>query len=203
MDTDQRIGDEAAARDGGPGDEAEGPAGGQRPGLFRRAIELWRNPAYRFVLLFLLYLLIAAAVYPPFTEKFPDVIFGMMSGTAQIEYWLLSIFTDEVFHNGNLVTFMGFPVRIIVECTGIYEVLIFCCAVLAFPTLWSKRGVGLLMGIPLLYLFNVVRISVLMLVGKFSPSIFDFMHIYFWQATLILMITSVWLRWIFKVVRDD
>ena len=27
------------------------------------------------------------------------------------------------------------------------------------------------------------------------------MHIYFWQATLILMITSVWLLWIFKVVR--
>jgi exosortase/archaeosortase family protein len=59
------------------------------------------------------------------------------------------------------------------------------------------------MGIPLLYLFNVVRIIVLILVGKFWPSIFDFMHIYFWQATLILMITSVWLLWIFKVVRDD
>jgi hypothetical protein len=29
------------------------------------------------------------------------------------------------------------------------------------------------------------------------------MHIYFWQATLILMITSVWLLWIFKVVRHE
>ena len=32
---------------------------------------------------------------------------------------------------------------------------------------------------------------------------FDFMHLYFWQATLILMITSVWLLWIFQVVRRE
>jgi hypothetical protein len=29
------------------------------------------------------------------------------------------------------------------------------------------------------------------------------MHLYFWQATLILMITSVWLLWIIKVVRNE
>ena len=171
--------------------------------MIERVREAWRNPAYRFVFLFLLYLGIAATLYPPFTEAFPDVVYGMMTITAKIEYWILLPFTDQVTVNYNLVSFMGFPVKIIVECTGIYEVLIFSSAVLAFPTLWSKRGLGLLMGIPLLYLFNVVRIVVLILVGKFWPSIFDFMHIYFWQATLILMITSVWLLWIFKVVRDD
>jgi archaeosortase B (VPXXXP-CTERM-specific) len=171
--------------------------------LIGRARDAWRNPAYRFVFLFLLYLAISATGYPPFTEHFPNVVHGMMTITADIEYWILRLFTDKVTVTQNLVSFMGFPVKIIVECTGIYEVLIFCSAVLAFPTTWSKRGQGLLMGIPLLYLFNVVRIMVLILVGKFWPSIFDFMHIYFWQATLILMITSVWLLWIFKVVRDD
>ena len=59
------------------------------------------------------------------------------------------------------------------------------------------------MGAPLLYLFNVIRIAVLMLVGKYSPQYFDFMHLYFWQATLILMITSVWLLWITQVVNRD
>ena len=46
-----------------------------------------------------------------------------------------------------------------------------------------------------------MRILVLLLVGRYRPQVFEFMHIYFWQATLILMITSVWLLWIFKVVR--
>ena len=40
-------------------------------------------------------------------------------------------------------------------------------------------------------------------VGRFHNELFEFMHIYFWQATLILMITSVWLLWILKVVRRD
>ena len=140
---------------------------------------------------------------PPFTRNFPDVVYGMMTATATIECAILSLYTDEVRCVENLVMFMGFSVKIIVECTGIYEILIFGAAVLAFPTSWSKRAIGLLLGFPLLYLFNVVRIIVLIFVGKFWKEIFDFMHIYFWQATLILMITSVWLLWIFKVVRDD
>ena len=190
------------AGDGAPDDGEEASAAPKRS-LLARAFEIWRNPAYRFVLLFLLYLSIAAILYPPFTQQFPDLVYGMMTVTADIECWILSLFADKVVCNENLVSFKGFPVKIIVECTGIYEVLIFGAAVLAFPTLWSKRAIGLLLGFPLLYLFNVVRIIVLILVGKYWHSIFDFMHIYFWQATLILMITSVWMLWIFKVVRDD
>ena len=175
----------------------------RNPGIFARAVETWRNPAYRFVILFLIYLFIAATLYPPFTQHFPDIVYGMMTFTAEVECWILAIFTDRVMCTENMVTFHGFPVRIIVECTGIYEVLIFGAAVFAFPTRWSKRWIGLLFGFPLLYFFNIVRIIFLILVGKYWPSVFDFMHIYFWQATLILMITSVWLLWIFKVVRDD
>lgn len=202
MDTEERPADPSGADHGGAGDG--GAAGdGSPPGPFARVLEIWRNPAYRFVLLFLVYLLIAASLYPPFTEYFPGIVFSMMTGTAEIECWILSFYTDNVLCNQNLVSFMGFPVKIIVECTGIYEILIFGAAVLAFPTSWSKRAIGLLLGFPLLYLFNVVRIIVLIFVGKYWSEIFDFMHIYFWQATLILMITSVWLLWIFKVVRDD
>lgn len=202
MDTEERPADRAGAEDGAAGNGVAGEEG-PSPGLVARAVEIWRNPAYRFVLLFLVYLLIAASAYPPFTEHFPDIVYAMMTGTAEIECWILSWFTDQVTCNQNMVSFMGFPVKIIVECTGIYEILIFGAAVLAFPTSWSKRAIGMLLGFPLLYFFNVVRIIVLILVGKFWSEIFDFMHIYFWQATLILMITSVWLLWIFKVVRDD
>jgi archaeosortase B (VPXXXP-CTERM-specific) len=200
VDTDQRP-DDAGAEDAAERGLEVG--GGRKPGLLARVVEMWRNPAYRFVALFLIYLLLAATLYPPFTENFPNVVYAMMTATAEVECWILGWFSDQVTCNGNLVSFMGFPVKIIVECTGIYEVLIFGAAVLAFPTSWSKRAIGLLFGAPILYLFNVVRIIVLILVGKFWSSIFDFMHIYFWQATLILMITSVWLLWIFKVVRDD
>ena len=97
----------------------------------------------------------------------------------------------------------SFNVLIIEECTGIFEVLIFLAAVLAYPTGWVDKLIGIALGVPILYAFNIARILVLLWVGRFHNELFEFMHIYFWQATLILMITSVWLLWILKVVRRD
>jgi archaeosortase B (VPXXXP-CTERM-specific) len=161
------------------------------------------NPAYRFVGLFALFLGVEAVVYPMVTKRYFFVIHWMTVATAKIEYWMMVPFTSDASLNDNLVYLGDFGVHIIEECTGIFEVIIFVAAVLAFPTSWQKKAIGLGMGIPLLYVFNVVRILVLILVGRFHPASFEFMHIYFWQATLILMITSVWLLWIFKVVRHE
>jgi archaeosortase B (VPXXXP-CTERM-specific) len=163
----------------------------------------WKNPAYRFVFLFLVYLGAIAYGYPKFRERYVSVIDSLAELTAYFEYLLFAIFTNNITHSHKVVAFKGFAVHIIEECTGVYEVMIFAAAVLAFPTQWSKKLVGLGLGIPILYSFNVIRIAVLMLVGKYFPEYFDFMHLYFWQATLILMITSVWLLWITQVVNRD
>lgn len=163
----------------------------------------WANPAYRFVALFLVYLLVVSFGYPPLQTELPGFFKFMMKATAWIEYQILHPFTDEVMLSGAIVAYHKFYARIIIECTGIYEMLIFAAAVFAFPTSWKKRAVGILGGLPMLYVFNVVRILFLILVGAHSRDFFDFMHLYFMQATLILMITSTWLLWIFWVVRDD
>jgi exosortase/archaeosortase family protein len=81
--------------------------------------------------------------------------------------------------------------------------MIYAACVLAFPTSWRKKGLGLLLGIPAIYIFNLLRILCLLVVGRFANSTFDFFHLYFWQATLIIMITSVWLLWIYAIVRDE
>lgn len=159
------------------------------------------NPAYRFVGLFGLYLAGVSIAYPLLTEHWIAPVKAMTILTARIEYVLLALVSDEATIDGNLVSLGSFGVRIIAECTGIFEVLIFLAAVLAYPTSWAKRAIGIGLGIPILYAFNVVRILVLVAVGRHWADLFDFMHLYFWQATLILMITSVWLLWIFKVVR--
>jgi len=166
-------------------------------------LPFWKNPAYRFVILFLVYLGIIAWVYPMFRERYIEVMDALAELTAAAQYYSFSLFTDRVSLAGKVVSFQGFAVHIIEECTGIYEVLIFAAAVLSFPTSWAKKGVGIGLGVPILYLFNVSRIAVLLLVGRFQPEYFDFMHLYFWQATLILMITSVWLLWITQVVNRD
>jgi exosortase H (IPTLxxWG-CTERM-specific) len=169
----------------------------------QRLLRVWENPAYRFVLVFALLLGIEVVVYPIVSKRWFSVIEALTAWTARIEFELLRLASDEATLEGNLVSLGGFAVRIIEECTGIFEVIIFVAAVLAFPTTPRKQAIGLAMGIPLLYVFNLLRILVLIGVGRHWPALFEFMHVYFWQATLILMITSVWLLWIFQVVRDE
>ncbi len=160
----------------------------------------WDNRAIRFVALFVIYLLVSSLVYPIVRTRYTFVLEALMVATAHIEYYMFVPFTDDVSVSDKLIVLKGFSVKIIEECTGAYEVIIFSSAVLAFPTSWAKRGIGLAFGVPMIYGFNTIRIMVLILVGKYYPAGFEFMHLYFWQATLIVMITSVWALWIFKVV---
>ena len=171
-----------------------------RVGAFERLRALWANPLLRFVFLFLLYLTAAAAAYPVLRDRYHFVLGAVMRGTARLEYTIFRVFTPDVSSSDTLVVFQGTSVRIIEECTGIYEAIIFASAVLAFPTSWKNRSIGLLLGCPLIYAFNAVRIATLIAALRYYPSAFDFMHLYFWQATLILMIMSVWALWFFKVV---
>ena len=199
--------DDASAGSSGPGDFDQNAGtenvGGRDVEKDAQPLPPWKNPAYRFVFLFLVYLGAIAYGYPKFRERYVWVLDAMAVWTAKIEYHLFSCFDLRVTTSKKIVAYNGFAIRIIEECTGVYEILIFAAAVLAFPTTWSKKVAGLGMGVPILYAFNVIRIAVLMLVGKHYPQHFDFMHLYFWQATLILMITSVWLLWITQVVNRD
>jgi archaeosortase B (VPXXXP-CTERM-specific) len=168
--------------------------------------KLWAqllNPANRFVVLFLIYLAALAFFYPKFSLRYANIVDFMAELTAVLSSSVFEPFSDRVQQEGTMVFFAGFAVEIIEECTGLYEMLIYTAAVLAFPTTLVKKGIGILLGTPILYAVNVIRISFLIWVGRYYPDTFEFMHLYFWQATLILMITSVWLLWIFKVVRYE
>lgn len=183
-------------------DPSDTPSGNP-PSLGGRLRAAAENPANRFVVLFLIYLGALAFFYPKFSLRYTGAVEFMSELTAMFATLTVEPFSDVVSQKGTMIFFGGFAVEIIEECTGLYEMLIYVAAVLAFPTTLVKRGIGVAMGVPILYAINVLRIVFLLVVGRFYPETFDFMHLYFWQATLILMITSVWLLWIFKVVRRE
>lgn len=173
------------------------------PSLYEKAREALLNPANRFVVLFLVYLAALAFFYPRVSLRYADAIDELARWTAVISGAVMEPFFEDVTQKFKMVLFGGFAVEIIEECTGLYEMLIYAAAVFAFPTTLVKKGLGIAMGFPILYAINVARIVFLIWVGRYYPGSFDFMHLYFWQATLILMITSVWLLWIFAIVRRE
>jgi len=171
--------------------------------ILARARALFANPTFRFIALFGIYLGALSLALPIWMEESPEVMDFLVRFTALVAYWILVPFSNEVSVSDTVVNFGGFGVRIITECTGLFEMVIYAACVLAFPTQWSKRGLGLLIGLPAIYVFNLLRILCLLLAGRYVNSMFEFFHIYFWQATLIVMITSVWLFWIYWIVRDE
>jgi len=153
-----------------------------------------------FVATFLGVLLIGAVLYPHFSIAAAEPLRDFMAVTAHICAGILDTVSDDVSVDGRFLSYRGFSVEIIEECTGLFEMLIFLAALLSYPASWKAKGIGLILGLPALYLFNIVRIVFLTVVGVYQRTLFDFMHLYFWQGTLILMITSVWVLWILLVV---
>jgi exosortase H (IPTLxxWG-CTERM-specific) len=156
-----------------------------------------------FVVTFLVILIIGAIAYPYFSIAMAEELRGFMAVTADVCGGILAVFYDGVSVSDRYLSFKGFSVEIIEECTGIFEMLIFLAALISYPASRKSKVVGFLLGIPALYLFNVGRIVFLTVVGVYYRGSFDFMHLYFWQATLILMITTVWVLWILLVVSRE
>jgi exosortase H (IPTLxxWG-CTERM-specific) len=158
------------------------------------------SPMVRFVVLFLVFLLIVGVAFSQLITRYHDNILWLMRLTATLTGAIVSVFSSNVFYSGVIVSFRGFSVEIIDECTGLFEMLIYIAAVVAFSTTIRKKLLGMVIGIPAIFLFNLARIIFLLLAGAYSKSLFDFMHLYFWQATLIIMISSVWIGWLYLVV---
>jgi len=166
----------------------------------RRFVAWVWAPQRRFIPLFLgfLWLLTKAADSIP-----QSALQSLLVATTWVDFHLIDLFTDKVAMHGTTLTFDGFAVRVITECTGLYEAVILSAAILAYQASWKQRIVGILGGTAILYAINIVRIAFLLLVGRFAPSSFDFAHVYFWQSLLIVFITAIWIGWIHYCVHND
>lgn len=158
------------------------------------------SPVTRFIILFLVFLVIVSVGFSQLFTRYHDQMLWLMDLTAFVTGGILSLFSDGVTYGGHHVTYDGFPVEIIDECTGLFEMLIYLAAVLSFSTSAKKKLIGAAIGVPAIYVFNIIRITVLLVIGARSRAAFDFMHLYMWQITLIIMIASVWVGWLYLVV---
>lgn len=96
-----------------------------------------------------------------------------------------------------------FRFEIIPECGAMEIFAIYLAAVLAFPTTWLKRIIGVVAGLPLMYAVNIFRLACLAFIGAYTSGgqWFDFAHHFVWQGVYIIFVVAVWLGWIELVVR--
>jgi archaeosortase B (VPXXXP-CTERM-specific) len=166
----------------------------------RKAKSKAHKAIIKFCIVFLGLLIILTTAFPFLRDKFDTQLTWLMVTTADITGFFLKLFGMTVNVDGRVVSLNNFSMEVVGECTGLYEMLIFLAAMIAFPASYKKKLIGAGLGIPLLYVINIIRMIFIAVIGNWSPKTFDFMHLYFWQVAMILIIVSVWVLWIEKVV---
>ena len=151
----------------------------------------------RFAILFFVYLvgLFALEILNPVQQH---VILPFTAGVAHVSVWLIHLFDGSVVASGNQIinAASGGGIEIVAGCNGVEAVLILVSAILAFPSPWKHKLIGIGLGFLAIQTLNLVRIITLYYLHIWSPVWFDWFHLYLWQALIILDALVFWLIWL-------
>lgn len=103
---------------------------------------------------------------------------------------------------GTQLQFNGFEVTVVDACDGVLPILIYIAAVLAFPSRLAHKAWGILIGLPVVLLINLLRVITLMIVGARWPAAFEHVHLYVWQVCVIAFALAAWIVWAELSVRQ-
>ena len=149
---------------------------------------------------FVLFLVLLAALFgaelTPWAQQY--FVVPWTNRLASISAALVTLADPNVAVAGNVLrsTQNGFAVSIEAGCNGVEATIVLLAAVLAFPAPWKNRIVGLLAGVIAVQGLNIVRVISLFYLGQWDYRMFEWAHLYVWQALIMLDVLVVWLIWV-------
>jgi len=164
----------------------------------------WLAPgSARFILLFILFVVTVFLVYNHFKES--SAMAKYMSTLAKQVGAVLRLGGRRVRVRPAMaiVIYRGFWMQVIPDCGAVPSMSIFTAAILAFPARIRHKVIGILFGLPLLYVVNVGRLVCLAVIGATCPlPVFRFAHVYVWQTIFIVFVVLIWFLWITIVTSE-
>jgi exosortase H (IPTLxxWG-CTERM-specific) len=123
---------------------------------------------------------------------------------AAVSAWLVTVVDPGVAATGNVLrsTVNGFAVSIEAGCNGVEATIVLIAAMLAFPAPWREKLLGLTAGIVAVQGLNLVRVISLFYLGQWNFQVFEWAHLYVWQALIMLDVLVVWLIWVRLLPRN-
>ena len=134
------------------------------------------------------------------------VAYPLRRHTAEMTAFLLSLIGLTPSVSGVIVSASGFSVQIVSECTAVFVAILFFSFVIAYPTTFKHKFIGLLFGLPVLVGANLLRVVFIFLVGLNFRAMFEYAHVYIGQilmVLLVLLISMLWLRSTVSVAMAD
>ena len=117
---------------------------------------------------------------------------------ARVSASLVTVFDPGVTSVGKVLrsTANGFAVSIEAGCNGVEATIVLAAAMLAFPSPWKHKVAGLAAGIVAVQGLNIIRVISLFYLGQWNRDVFEWAHLYVWQALIMLDVLIVWLVWV-------
>jgi len=129
-------------------------------------------------------------------SRFPSVERAGIQMTLHTVDWAFRVLGQQTTRIGTSLGALGTSVEIVSDCSPHMPFLIFAAVVLAFPSTWRQRLLGLAFGAIVIHVFNTIRIMTLVAVLAWKEAWFDFAHVYLWQTGTILIVFATFALWI-------
>lgn len=130
-------------------------------------------------------------VYNNIITPFTEII-------AYISGWVIKLFDENVISHGVIIQHVnnGHSVSIQSGCNGVEAVMILIAAIMAFPSPWKYKFWGIISGFFAVEVINIVRIISLFYLVQWDSLIFEWAHLYVWQALIMLDVLIIFLLWL-------
>lgn len=110
---------------------------------------------------------------------------------------ILKAFGADIFTVNRIIGIGEYPgIQVVDGCNGISAIGLFIGFILAYPGDWKSRISFSIVGVGVIYLVNIVRITVLVITQKEWPQFFDFTHDYSTTAIFYIVIFILWMVWV-------
>lgn len=135
-------------------------------------------------------LLVVPAIDKGFTQPFTGLLVVICSG-------IMNAFGAKVVASGVVLSFSGAPGAVMVSsgCNAVEVCILFASAIAPFPAPLAGRVIGIIAGIMAIQALNILRIISLLILARYAQDLFDFFHLFVWDALIILDGIVLFLAW--------
>jgi exosortase H (IPTLxxWG-CTERM-specific) len=104
---------------------------------------------------------------------------------------LLGVLNIPCTYQGSIINLPAISLDIKFGCNGLEAVMIYSVAVVAFPSTWKNKLIGVMAGFAVIQVVNILRIASLAYSGIHFRSLFEYIHIYIAQGMMIAVSLGV------------
>ena len=157
---------------------------------------LRKKEIVRFGLLFFGFVAFFFTVFSLIHIHLRSVEYCINAFTAQSTAYFANVLGIQATAKNVVLTIEGFSARIIIECTGIFTMCVYLACLFAYRSGIRKKILAITIGLPIIYVVNIVRLLTQLVIDSRLPQYSEFVHVYLWEGAFIVVVAVLWLVWL-------